>query len=243
MAALVWDGTGWSGAGGEGSPPPVHRISFTGKADTAAGVVPSFDAGGVVPTAINNGAAGAALRVTSGHLTLAPTAAGIAAGYLTGDAGGPVTLMGCRWKVAARSTAGESLCLAMTTTKQPTYGTPFTNAGMHLVIGRTTWQVDYITGGGGATITNIKSGALPVPVVANDSTYHEVQALRLGSTVFVKLPGGTVIEVTDTNLSSKAGVGFWIEPFCSNGDTDGIPKIQSAWVGTGPQTTFWDGTV
>lgn len=241
MAALVWDGTGWSGAGGDDTPPPpVHRISYTGKADTAAGVVPAFDAGGITPSAINNGAAGAGLRVTSGHLTMAPTAAGQAAGYLTADAFGPVTLMGCRWKVAPRSTAGESVCLAMTTTKQPTYGTPFTNAGMHLVIARTTWQVDYITGGDGATITNIKSGTLPVPVVANDATYHVVQALRLGSTVFVKLPGGTVIEVTDTNLSSKAGVGFWIEPFCSNGDTDGIPKIQSAWVGTGPPTAFWD---
>lgn len=227
MPGLVWNGAGWS----LGSKVPVHRTVFTGKADTSAGSVPNLDTGASV-SAVSDGAAGAGLRVSSGFLTFAPTAAGAAAGYLTGDAGGPVSLIGARFKIASRSTAGESLCLAMTATKQAAYGTPFTNAGVHFVITRSTWQVDYITGGSSVTITQIAAGALSSPLTADDTTIYEVNVYRQGQTVWAVLPGGQTVEVTSEHIASKSGVGWWAEPFCAAGNTDGIVKIQSLWVDT-----------
>lgn len=218
---------------------PQHQIAFAGKANTAAGVVPTaFDTPfSNNPVAINNGAAGAALRVTDGFLTFAPTAAGAAAGYLTGVADGPITVMGARWKwdnSGGRTGTGPAINLTITATQMTAFAAPFTDAGVHLVVTPTLWQLDYITGGAGSTITNITSGSFAFSLARDNFTEHEVQLFRNGNTVRILLPDGSIVgPITNANIDSKSGNAFWVEPFATNGNADPITAIRDIWVGTG----------
>lgn len=216
---------------------PQNQITYSDKVDTAAGVVPAFDTPlNVNPIAINNGATGAALRVSEGFLTFAPTAAGLAAGYLTGVVDQSITVMGTRWKwdKTSRTTNGASICLAITASQMTAFAAPFTDVGVHLVVTPTSWQLDYITGGSGSTITNITSGSFSFRLAQDNFTEHEVQLFRNGNTIRILLPDGSIVgPITNANIGSKSGNAFWVEPFATAGNTDSITKIRDIWVGTG----------
>lgn len=218
---------------------PQHQISFADKANTAAGVVPAaFDtAFANNPVAINNGAAGAALRVADGFLTFAPTAAGAAAGYFTGVAEAAITLMGARWKwdnSGGRTGTGPAINLTITATQMTAFAAPFTDAGVHLDVTPTSWQLDYITGGANSTITNITSGSFAFSLARDNFTEHEVQLFRNGTTIRILLPDGSIVgPITNANIGSKSGNAFWAEPFATNGNADPITAIRDIWVGTG----------
>ena len=216
------------------NPPPsggthTNTVSYTGKANTTAGSVPAFDTGGITPSVVTSGT-GAELRVASGFLTFAPTAAGTAAGYLTGDAGSTVVGIGASWKITPRTTGGESICLAITSSKLTALAAPYPNASVHLVIGRTFWEMKSITGGSGVTFTTLGSGNLSATLAADDTTIHSVGVTVAGTTATITLPDGSTQTVTHADIGSKSGPGFWVEPYCSAGNTDGLVRIQSIWV-------------
>lgn len=219
--------------------PPIQQ-TFADKANTTAGVVPALDLGSASIATFDNGNTGAAVRVSGGYLTFAPTASGNAAGYMSGNAGAPVTLLGCRWKwdKTGRTTDGASVCMTITDAQMTAYAAPFANAGVHLVIAPYGWQVKYVTGGSSATLSDIASGQFATALKQDNLTEYECQVFRSGSTIRILLPDGSITAaITDTNIGSKSGPGFYFEPFATNGDTDAITKIRDVWVGTGGQVT------
>lgn len=226
-SAAVKDYVDWNTPGHK---VPVGRTFWRAKANT--GTMPSTEDTGQAVTLYDGNADS---EIASGRYTYAP-GSGVAASYWQVNPGAEVTRIGAKFVLghSVGSTTGGAIALAAGNSERGAW-TNATRYNIHVVISPTSWNVATATRQSGSSVLNYKATGTFSPALSIGDTEYTVEVYRVGNTVTLFLPDGTVSVTTDAEYSSFTGNWSFVELFASQGSTDNVPGITEHWWDTGTQ--------
>lgn len=200
--------------------------SFADKGTTPLTVSDS----GHVYTLLDSGALGAGLSIITNKLTNTATVAGAAAGYASVVLENDVKRIGAEFTFGPYTTSGGSVVLAV-----PISPVNFSIPDMacHLRIGPTIWQYDYFEGG---VLTNIAGGTFSPPLTADNTTIYSAEVILDGDTATIRLPDGSLIQVTDSHIASNVSPNVFWEVYAFQAVSDSKGKFTNIWAESIPST-------
>ena len=209
---------------------PAGRLTFFDKPDAATTELPTTaDTGQSMLYTTEVGGVPSELIISGGRLKCTGGGTSVAAGYAYIQGVTYLTRIGMRFSFSESAAAvGAALGIAFLNTVG-IFGN--TNIGMHLVILRNYMSVQkYING----TWTTIGGEWYFVAPLKNDGTIYSVDVYRVGNSLTIIGPDGSIHEITDPDVSANAEYAF-VEPYLNNPQTESAPEIAELWFDEGTQ--------
>lgn len=198
-----------------------------------------------LPTTEDTGQAihytGSLSPVISGGLLIQTTGSAGGSWYrYWGPDSGPINRLGARFifsnNSGALTTSNGAICVAMANGSAANLATT-TQANVHFTLTPTTWTLGAFSG----SLTTLASGTFATSLAQDGVTVYEVEIYRVGNTVTMVLPDGTIQSYVDsagyvngTHSGWSLGNYGFIEQYF-NQTTDNIVGFVEYWSDTGTQ--------
>lgn len=174
----------------------------------------------------DNGDSGAALSCIDGYATNTAATTDGGAGYADVDMEGEVYGIAAEVALTAYSASGGSAALvAWSESLTDNPNTP--DAPMHFWFNTEEWGFNVVEDG--VVSTALKSGTFNPTLTADGATLHKLMMWRVGTTVYMFLPDGNFVSVTDARIASLSGQHACIEVYQSNATTQTKAKFKRVW--------------
>lgn len=182
---------------------------------------------------------GAVAKVNKGAITYTPPASGGSGFYHQFHGDAPITRIGMRFTMGGErvGTTNQGAFCAATMNKQLDLTNPTFKINVHFQIGPTGYAVATVdTSSGTAVFDFVKVGSFNPPLAIDDTVY-EMEVFRVGSTITMVMPDGSIVTDTSSKYADANFVGNWgfVEAALVNSATDNIPSIVEHWWDTGVQ--------
>lgn len=220
--------------GGDAVRVPGRRVPGDG--------ISRLDAAGaaVLPAAMQDGrpilfSGGASPVQTAEGITI-DAGSGQRAWYAEVALEGPVTRMGCEFKMGlSNGTAGAAVCLIPWLTANAFPAIPAT--GIHFVVTRQGWSIDYFD----ALLANKVTYATGRhQELLGEEDWYQVEWARVGGVLTVRVPDGSTVVITEPQIVSRVGPYACAEVYQNVGTTDARPTIRRFWASAGDVLTQVD---
>lgn len=211
---------------------PFGELSLYAKPDSDFAHIPTVDD---VGNAISWTYGGDTPIVKNGAFTLQGKSTGgpVNAAYLIADAGvnKKISRIGCDFAFdsTGKSTAGESICIAIMNQSSVNLGNTAFRIGVHFYITETGWMLQKVScATGSAVFTTIASGTFSESLLT-DGTEYRAEVNLTDAKLRLVSPTGVVETVIDYEMSQWAGRYGFVECYQTTQSTDNLPRIMRMW--------------